>query len=76
MRKACFHMLWCVREIGKTYKWWNIKEEGNIKIRNCERQFSNVEGSLEGLMKDKGDENVPDDRQATDSKCSLFFLES
>lgn len=47
-----------------------------MNIRNCERQFSNVEGSLRSAMKDKGDENVPDDRQATDSKCSLFFLES
>lgn len=37
-----------------------------MNSRHYERQFSNVEMSLESAIRNKGEENVPDDMQATD----------
>lgn len=46
-----------------------------MNSRRCERQFSNVERSLESVIRNKVDENVPDDRQEVEYKSSFFFLE-
>jgi len=37
-----------------------------MNSRHYERQFSNIERSLESAIRNKGEENVPDDRQAID----------
>lgn len=46
-----------------------------MNSRCCERQYNNVERSLESAIRNKVDKNIPDDRQPIEHKSSFFFLE-
>lgn len=53
----------CERKLerGGTFRCWNIKEEENMSSKCYERQFRNVERNLSYAMRNKREDNVPDD---------------